>query len=203
MSITYPLQIPNIKSFKSVRLYAINAIGIARSPFTFATQVQDFSGQSWGADVTFPDMKREDAELFNSFLLSLMGQKGTFYLGDPLGKNPRGQASGSPKVNGANQTGNRVITNGWTNSVTGILEAGDYIQIGQNLYKTLEDADSDGSGNATIEIFPRLATSPADNESIVTQNAVGVFRLTENITPIFDVGIEKLYSIGFSCVEAR
>jgi hypothetical protein len=203
MSISYPLYLPDTKSFKSIRLYAINSVGVARSPYTFQTQVQEFNGQSWGADVTFPEMTRADAEEFNSFLLSLMGQKGTFFLGDPLGQQARGVASGSPLVKGASQTGNQLITDGWTNSTTGILLAGDYIQIGLRLYKILKDADSNGSGEATLDIFPRLAESPADNDTIITDSCVGIFRLTDNVTPIYDTGIEKLYSVGFSCVEAR
>jgi hypothetical protein len=203
MSINYPLTMPNIKSFKSIRLYSINAVAVARSPYTHVTQVQQFAGQSWGADVTFPEMSREEAEAFNAFLLALMGQNGTFYLGDPLGQIARGSAGGTPLVKGANQTGNEVLTDGWTVSATGILLAGDYIQIGTGLYKILEDVTSDGSGNATLKIFPRLATSPADNQSVIKDSCVGIFRLTENITPIYDLGIEKLYSIGFSCVEAK
>jgi hypothetical protein len=148
-------------------------------------------------------MTRNEAEEFNAFLISLMGQKGTFYLGDPLAEQPRGVASGSPLVKGATQTGNELLTDGWDTSVTGILLAGDYIQIGQRLYKLLEDADSDGSGNATLQIFPRLAESPADNETIITDSCVGIFRLTDNITPIYDLGIDRVYSIGFSCVEAK
>jgi len=203
MAINYPLTLPTIKSFKSIRLYTNNAVAVARSPYTFATQVQEFSGQSWSAEVTFPEMTRNEAEEFNAFLISLMGQKGTFYLGDPLAEQPRGVASGSPLVKGASQTGNELLTDGWNTSVTGILLAGDYIQIGQRLYKLLEDADSDGSGNATLQIFPRLAESPADNETIITDSCVGIFRLTDNITPIYDLGIDRVYSIGFSCVEAK
>ena len=45
MAINYPLTLPTIKSFKSIRLYTNNAVAVARSPYTFATQVQEFSGQ--------------------------------------------------------------------------------------------------------------------------------------------------------------
>lgn len=203
MSITYPLTIPSSISPKRVRLFSINAVAVARSPFDFTTQVQEFSGQSWSAEVSYPDMTREQAEEFNSFLLSLMGQVGTFYLGDPLGKSPRGVATGTPKVNGASQTGNQIITDGWSNSITGILLAGDYLQLGQRLYKVLQDVDSNGSGQATIDIFPRLVESPADNETVITENCVGIFRLASNINSIFDSNEERLYNISFSCIEAR
>ena len=141
--------------------------------------------------------------LFRSFILALMGQKGTFLLGDPLAKIPRGLASGNPLVNGANQIGNTLITDGWTASISGILLAGDYIQINNRLYKVLQDVTSDGSGNATLEIWPRLAASPADNEYIVTYDCKGVFRLAENVTPIYEANEERFYSINFSAIEAK
>lgn len=201
--VTYPLTLPTTKYPRKIRMYAINTVAVARSPYTHATQVQEFAGQSWSADVVYPEMERAEAEEFNAFLLALMGQKGTFYLSDPLSLTPRGLATGNPKVDGANQTGNRVDTKGWSTSVSGILLKGDCIQIGTGYHKILEDADSDGSGNATLEIWPRLADSPADEELVVTQNARGVFRLSQNIVPIYDTDEQKVYSISFSCVEAK
>lgn len=203
MTISYPLTPPSTIAPKRVRFYAINTVGVARSPYTHATQVQEFNGQSWSADVMYPEMTRAEAEKFNAFLLALMGQKGTFYLGDPLAKEPRGNAGGTPRVNGSGQTGNSIITDGWTPSVTGILLMGDFIQIGQRLYKVLTDANSDGSGNATLDIWPRLNESPADNETVVTENCRGIFRLTQNVNPIYEADEQRVYSIGFSCVEAK
>lgn len=81
-----------------------------------------------------------------------------------------GAQGGSPVVNGANQTGNSLITNGWSNSKT-VLNAGDIITLGtltagsiavnpQNRQSTgalrqfvvTANVTSDGSGNATIPI---------------------------------------------------
>jgi hypothetical protein len=203
MALTYPLTLPSTKLPQQVRFTAINTVGVSRSPFTHSQQIQEFSGQSWMAEVVYPQMTRAEAESFNVFLLGLMGQKGTFYLGDPLGNTARGQATGNPLVNGGGQTGNTLITDGWTPSITGILLAGDYIQIVNRLYKVLADSNSDASGNCTLEIWPRLSISPSDNESIITQGAVGVFRLSENITPIYEANEDRFYSISFSAVEAK
>jgi hypothetical protein len=203
MALSYPLTLPTTKLPQQVRFTAINTVGISRSPFTHAQQVQEFSGQSWMAEVVYPQMTREEAEAFNAFLLGLMGQRGTFYLGDPLGKTARGQATGTPLVNGGGQTGNTLITDGWTPSIIGILLAGDYIEINGRLHKVLVDANSDGSGNATLEIWPRLAVSPGDNQFINTYNCVGIFRLSENITPIYEANEERFYSVNFSAIEAK
>lgn len=203
MAIVYPLTLPTTKSFRRIRLYAINTVGVARSPYTHGTQVQEFAGQSWGADVQYPEMSRSEAEAFNAFLLSCMGQRGTFYLSDPTARLPNGTPTGDPRINGANQTGNTVITDGWTANSTNNLLAGDYIQIGTGLHKVLQNVSADAGGNATLEIWPRLAISPADNAIIVTSNARGIFRLTENVVTIFEADESKLFSVGFNAVEVK
>ncbi len=69
-------------------------------------------------------------------------------MGDPVNTSPRGAATGTPLVKGASQTGNTLTTDGWTTGVTGILKAGDWIQLGtgstSTLHKLQQAADSDG-----------------------------------------------------------
>ncbi|HEX5320431.1 MAG TPA: P22 phage major capsid protein family protein [Stellaceae bacterium] len=85
-----------------------------------------------------------------------------------------GALGGSGQVNGAGQTGSSLITNGWSNSVTGLLNQGDVFTIAgvnavnpQNFQSTgvlqnfvvTATANSDGSGNSTIGIYPSIVTS--------------------------------------------
>lgn len=204
MSITYPLEFPTGIAPKRVTFYAVNAVALSRSPFTFDTQTQAFAGQSWGAEITLPAMIREVAEEWIAFLMALQGPRGTFILRDPLGKNPRGEATGTPLVNGANQTGNSLITDGWTPSITGILKRGDKIQIGSRLYAVMgtSDVDSDGSGNATIDIWPRLRESPADNDTVTTESPGGIFRLASTMTNLWGSDETQSYDVSFDAVEA-
>ena len=201
MPISYPLSLPST-NLARVTVSSSSAVAISRSPFSFAAQVQQFNGQLWNAEVTLPPLARADAEPWIAFLLKLNGQQGTFLLGDPAGKTPRGTATGTPLVNGASQTGQSLVTDGWTISVTNILRAGDYIQIGQRLYKVLNDVNSNGSGQATLDIWPRLRESPSDNASIVTASCVGLFRLASNAVPVYNAGADKNYQISFSAIEA-
>ena len=94
MAITYPLSLPSHTGIRSVELRATNAVAYSRSPFTFAGQAFAYPGQMWQADVTLPPMKRADAEQWIAWLVSLRGQLGTFTMGDPLCKTPRGTALG-------------------------------------------------------------------------------------------------------------
>ena len=202
MAISYPLSLPTNVSPSRITFTAASAVAISRSALSFVSQVQQYDGQLWQAEVTLPPMNRATAEEWIVFLLKLNGQYGTFLLGDIAAKTPRGIATGTPLVKGASQTGQELITDGWTNSTTGILKAGDYIQIGQRLYKNLSDVNSNGSGEATLDIWPRLRESPADNASIIVSSTVGLFRLLANSSKVYDVGADKNYSIAFSAVEA-
>lgn len=161
----------------------------SRSPFTGEGDVQVHAGQWWEIEITLPTMDRAEAEAWNTFLLKLNGREGTFLIGDRSSDTPRGSAGGTPLVKGASQTGNDLNTDGWPASQTGVLLAGDYIGLGSvataRLYKVLDDASSDGAGDATLTLWPEItaATSPADNAAIVTSSAVGLFRLASNEMP--------------------
>jgi hypothetical protein len=184
MTISYPLSLPAAPVFSAARFSARAVVASSMSPFTGQEQVQEFSGQWLEAEFSLPPMTRAQAEYWIAFLLKLNGMRGTFLAGDPAGKRPRGIATGTPLVKGASQTGNSLITDGWTISTTGILLAGDYIQIGTGssarLHKVLDDANSDGAGDATLTIWPSLRASPADNAAIIVSNTVGHFRLASN-----------------------
>ena len=136
-------------------------------------------------------------------MISLNGQQGTFLLGDPLGSTVRGVGTGTPLVKGASQTGNSLITDGWTASQTGILKAGDYFQLGtgssSKLYKVLADANSDGSGDATFDIWPSINTAVANDSALTIASAKGVFRLASNEMG-FDLKQAQFYGIAFSAI---
>lgn len=205
MAITYPLSLPTNKGLAKIRLTANNVVGVSQSPFTAKQQIYKYTGQFWEAEISLPPMKRADAEYWISFLLKLNGSYGTFLLGDPNGGTARGVATGTPLVNGGSQSGNELVTDGWTNSTTGILKAGDYIQLGSGsssqLYKVLDDVNSNGSGQATLTIWPDLRTSPADNAAITVSNAKGVFRLSSN-AQAWDINEATFYGMTFAAREA-
>lgn len=205
MPIVYPLTPPNHDDFTRVTLRARNVVGISESPFTLQTQVQEYAGARWEAIVELLPQKRDRAAPWLAFLLALRGRRGTFLLGDPLGATPRGVATGAPLVNGADQTGQTLVTDGWTVGTTGILLAGDYIQLGSGsgakLHQVLTDADSDGGGNATLDIWPPLRASPLNDDPIVVQDCRGVFRLAENVAEA-DLHDANKYGMGFSALEA-
>ena len=205
MAITFPLTPPTFPGFTRFELIQRVAVSRVASPFTGQQQVSAHQGGWWELSATLPFMVREVAAPWIAFLHSLNGAEGTFLMGDPLGRSPLGNASGSPQVKGASQTGKALITDTWTANTDGVLLAGDYYQLGSGattrLYTSLQNLNTDGSGDATIDGFPRLRESPADNEALVLSNPRGTFRLAQNTVEISSDS-SRVYSIGFGAVEA-
>lgn len=60
----------------------------------------------------------------------------------------------------------------------------DYIQLGtganSRIYRVLNNINTDASGNATLDIWPRLRRSPTDGDAVIVSNTKGVFRLATN-----------------------
>ena len=203
MAITYPLTLSATPS--SVRFSPINRVAVSESPFSGVQQTYQHPAQFWEAEVSYPPLSRDEAEPLVAQLTSLYGVKGTFLLNDPAGTSPRGIATGTPLVKGGSQVGSTLISDGWTASKTGILKAGDWIQLGSGatarLYKVLKDANSDGSGDSTLDIWPNLRSSPADNAAITIASAAGVFRLLTNDLS-YQINSALHYGITFACREA-
>jgi hypothetical protein len=126
-------------------------------------------------------------------------------MGDPAAATARGVASGAPLVAGASQTGDSLDTDGWTNSITGILLEFDYFQLGSGsmarLYAVLNDADSDGAGAATLDIWPSLRGSPGDDDPLIIAAPVGLWRMVSN-DPGWDTDEALLYGFDFVAEEA-
>ena len=204
MAITYPLALPTVTGRMSTTIRARNVAAISSSPFTLRTQVIAHAGQRWEAEVSLPPMGRAAAEEWIAFLVSLKGPLGTFLMGDPLGATARGSAGGTPLVNGGSQTGSELTLDGATVSQTGWLKAGDWIQLGSgtstSLHKVLADADSDVSGNVTLDIWPDLRSSPADNAAVTVASAKGRWRLN-TVDSEWSIASAQTYGMTFAAVE--
>lgn len=192
MAITFPISTPTDIGIAQIELGATNAVAVSKSPFTFSTQVHAYSGEMWSASVTIPTVRRDLAEPWVSFLMSLRGQFGTFLLGDPNCTSPQGTAT-SATITGS--LGDRSVTV----AMTGTLKAGDYFQLGSGSSAKLHKVLVDQSGNGTLEIWPALRTNYTTASATLT-NPKGVFRLASNQTN-WGIGSNSAYSIQFEAME--
>lgn len=192
MAISYPLSTPTSIGFASVEFTASNAVAVSSSPFTFKQQVHTYAGQMWSASVSIPPVRKDLAEPWVAFLLSLRGQTGTFLLGDPNNTSPQGTATSADITGVAGDSSVSV-------SMLGSLLAGDYIQLGTGADATLHKVLVSQTGNGTLEIWPALRKTRTSAAATLT-NPRGLFRLSGS-QQNWSIGDNSSYGIQFDCME--
>ena len=85
-------------------------------------------------------------------------------------------------VNGASQTGNKLIVDGLPASTNGVARAGDWFEVNGELKRLTADLNSDGSGNGYMIFEPSLRTAPADNAPVIFRSPMGKFMLASDST---------------------
>lgn len=158
----------------------------------------DFNQNLVGAGQTLFNPQRDIAD---QYLEGYVGKYAgfSFKIDEQLPAFTVGTYAGTPLVNGANQSGSSIITDGWTSGST-TLNPGDRITYAgvykvnpsglhtaysgaQNLFQqVVTQTVSDSSGAMTIQVYPPLipsgqfqnaSNSPADNAPITVQGASG------------------------------
>jgi hypothetical protein len=206
MTITYPLSMSGLQKPSQIELSMTDVVGMNVSPVTLQQETFEWPGKAWSVTLTWDKVVgRASAEAIFAFLASLKGVLGTFYVGDPLGASPRGSGTGA-LVNGTVAAGaSQITTKGWTPSASGVLLKGDYLQLGsgtaQRLYKALGDVNADGSGHATIDVWPTIREGYADGAVITLTNTAGTFRLSGNPRSA-KIGSPFVYSFQLQATEA-
>lgn len=202
---SYPLALPSKPFAKKSKITALAASSVSRSPFTFEEQAFLYQGAAWAIEMQWPPMTRAQAEYFIAVFIKLQGRYGTFLAYDYDGANPRGAGvPGAGVIDGAGQTGYVLNTRGWAASTSGILLTGDYIQIGTGaqarLYKVTDDANSDGSGKASFNIWPPLRAATFDGNTVHIQKCLTQFRLDAAFE--WDADEVSTYGVSITATEA-
>lgn len=208
MAITYPRDLPSTPGIRSQRFrLEFNTI-VHRSPISRLKQSVKRPGHIWRGFYEFGLVTAEQAREMKAWLATMEGETKTFLGHDMANRLPSGIAdtgSDTPLVNGVSQTGNTLITDGWRNNGNGLLEPGDYFQIGNTgtaiqLKQCVETLNSNVTGDATISFEPALHNSPADGAVIIFDNPVGVFYL-ETPDNGADTQVDGFTRFAFSFME--
>lgn len=170
-----------------------------KSQFTGSTQEIARPGDIWFATYEIAIGTQAMRAEWQVFLMQAGNVSNTFKAYNHY-YSARGALGGTPLVNGADQTGISLVTDGWPNS-TSVLKAGDFITVNDELKIVTSDVTSDGSGNATIAIEPKIRVSPDDNSAITTVNPYCLMRLTDNEQAQWEVDEAGHYRIVFTAEE--
>lgn len=203
---SYPLTHPTDVGFKQSKFSIARAVAVAESPFTGAQQVHEYDKAQWKATMTLPPMKRETAAKWIAFFMKLHGRKGTFLLGDPDCKTAQGNITGSVTLGADIDVGDYDISLSTSaNNITDAFKAGDYIQIdtggSAKLHMIVEDADTDGTGGATVTVEPPIKVARTLGTTVTYAGAQGLFRM--DVSELgWDADYLSRFGVTFSCSEA-
>lgn len=150
-------------------------------------QVRSRGVQVWQIDLAYGAMSRATFAPLWSFLNSRAGQSSQFTVSLPALGTPRGTAAGTPLVNGGGQIGSSLVTDGWALSSL-VLRKGDFIEIDGDpkVYQITADATSNGSGQATLSIYPALRRTPNDNITVHTDVVFTCALTSDSVATIWD-----------------
>lgn len=88
--------------------------------------------------------------------------------------------TGTALASGAGQTGSGLYLKGLPVSTSGLLLAGDSVQIGKQFFKVLAPLDSDAAGLGYLEVSPNIRTPFADNEPVIINRPMGRYLLASD-----------------------
>jgi hypothetical protein len=190
---------PTTPGFSSLQVSYKVGTGVNTSPFTQQTQTLIWPGADiWTAHATLPPMNQQSFAPWLGFIHDCQGQANVFQLS--LAQNPHPQTTGSsnkgkPIVTGTNPPmTNTLTTSGWPASTFRVLMPGDYIQLGYRLYMITDQANSDSSGNCTLQVTPSLRETPTAGESVILNSPKGLFRMAK---PVVSYSINEVGVYGF------
>ena len=206
---TYPINHPTAPNFKTARWQLSRQVAVSESPYSGVQQVYEYDYALWGATLSLPPMRREQAGAWTAFFATLHGRKGTFTLGDPDRIIPLGAATGTITLASGASVGDYSLSLALADSsianTSEIFKAGDYIQLGTSaadykLHQVIEDCDASG-GAVTAKIEPAVKVAVSTGQQITYNSPKGVFRMdTDELG--WQTNEVSVYGISFSCTEA-
>jgi len=192
--------LPTSPAFSALNIRSVQPTFVSRT-ISGRRQARQIAGQFWTMTATFPPMTRAQFAPIDAFIMKQRGQYESFQVIPPVLNAGLGSPAGTPLVNGADQTGRSVVTDGWSNSIV-IFKAGDYLKFANHdkVYSVTADVTSSGAGAATIAIEPPLVTSPANDSAITYTSVPFTVALTSGLQE-FATGTTGLFSFELDLEE--
>lgn len=175
-------------------------------------QVKSQGAQLFSFTAQTPPMTTAEYKEVMGFFAAQEGQFGSFQIVLPNISTPAGSVTGNVlNVNGAQTAGDKTITvDGGVINQTGYLKKGDVVrftakggtpQIGSKVYILTADADTNGSGQATLNIEPGLIEAIADDTDVETNDVQFTVYKSSPETE-FQTGVSDFTQLEFECAEA-
>jgi hypothetical protein len=197
--IQYPNNPPNQDKLDKTTFGLNNVVGKTESIFTQHEKTIEYGGQQWEGNFELIELNDYDIMPWKAWIASLEGSTGFFEMKPPR-QSSRGNVSQNGKVKSITRP-DKITIKGLSSGTSNIFKAGDYIQIKDTdeLKMVMNDEDSNGSGEVTVDIQPKIRQKPSNDTTVETQSPVGLFRL-DNDEPGWTER-EHFTDLSFSFIE--
>lgn len=136
------------------------------SPLTQSSRTVGIPGQKWLQSLRFNNMILARSGELEALLMMLEGQANRLVMHRIARPTIRGSATAALVMGGA-QTGGTIQIDGMGNNVVGAFQKGDMVGVGGELKMVVARIDTNGSGQAALQVRPVMRNAPADNSAIV------------------------------------
>jgi hypothetical protein len=167
--------------------------------------VKQFSAQYFSFSVQMPPMNQTDFMPFYAFLTKQKGSFSTFTFEYPLDNLGAGKGETDILVNEASGKAlgsTSIDLDGFANSTTGVLKAGDFIKFANDtkIYMVTADANSNSSGETTVNIEPPLQDAVVNNEAVTVNKPSFKVALVQDDL-LYNTDSSGFFSISFDVRE--
>jgi hypothetical protein len=178
---------------------------VSVSPLNGATQTLELPGARWRATYTWNGLQGPDLAALQVFRVQCRGMSQRFNLPIYERQKPLGVGGGTPVVDGVGQTGVNLAIRGAPNSTTAWLRKGDYVSFASvaSLHILTADANTDGTGRATLALEPPLRLATVDGDAVEINRPVVQCMLADSTQQWTTVpGGKPTATMVLDCVEA-
>lgn len=153
-----------------------------RNPLTGAFTVDVRAGSRWEYQLTWINLAEDARADLLGFMARLNGREHRVRL-PMFNETNRGAWNGTPRVDGGSQTGSSLSCDGAVANTINYAKRGDYFRFDNCIRQVTADADANATGDFTLEFWPPIRTSPANNELLAFTDGVitGIYALMDDL----------------------
>ncbi len=172
------------------------------APRSWVSQRSAGVATRWGLSITLPPMQGEAAALVRVFLQRATSAAVWFQAPDHSYER-QSTPSGTPRVDGAGQTGATLNLKGFPASQPSAVKDGDRIGLTTGQVVTVvASGNADGAGKIPVSIDPPLRASPTDDALVYLDEPLCVFRLPTHRVDGY-VSAPMIHTFVFDAVEDK
>lgn len=171
-----------------------------RSPLVGTVRTESRAGGHWAMSITVSGLMNESIisnplHEIEAYLFKLNGAEHRATIHD-FAYVRSGPGGGTPRVNGASQTGLTLATDGWPINTT-VLYAGDRIGVSGQMLVLANDATTGEAGGVTMTLAHPIRTAPATDSEIEIDAPTASYILKNNASFSSVPGVVKSVLVEF------